>query len=36
MAKFYYGRIKRGKLAIEDVPERWRDHVQALIVSDNR
>ena len=31
MAKFYYGRIKRGKLAIDDVPERWRDQVQALL-----
>ena len=34
MAKFYYGRIKRGKLAIDDVPERWRDQVQALLDAD--
>ena len=36
MAKFYYGRIKRGKLEIEDVPERWRDQVQALLDADNQ
>lgn len=34
MAKFYYGRIKRGKLEIGDVPERWRDQVQALLDAD--
>lgn len=34
MAKFYYGRIKRGKLAIDDVPERWRGQVQALLDAD--
>ena len=31
MARFYYGRIKRGKLTIEEVPDRWRDQVQALL-----
>ena len=31
MAKFYYGRIQRGKLTIEQVPEKWRAEVQALI-----
>lgn len=36
MAKFYFGRIKRGKLTIEDVPERWRDQVQALLVADEK
>ena len=36
MAKFYYGRIKRGKLAIEDVPKRWRDQVQALLDADEK
>lgn len=36
MARFYYGRIKRGKLTIEDVPKRWRDQVQALLDADNR
>lgn len=34
MAKFYYGRIKRGKLTIGDVPEKWRDQVQALLVAE--
>lgn len=34
MAKFYAGRIKRGKLTIEDVPEKWRDQVQALLDAD--
>ena len=36
MAKFYYGRIKRGKLTIEDVPERWREQVQALLDADKK
>ena len=36
MARFYCGRIKRGKLAIEDVPERLRDQVQALLNADNQ
>lgn len=31
MAKYYYGRIKRGKLTIEEVPEKWREAVQALM-----
>lgn len=34
MAKFYAGRIKRGKLTIEDVPGKWRDQVQALLDAD--
>lgn len=36
MARFYYGRIKHGKSAIDDVPERWRNHVQALLDADNQ
>ena len=36
MARFYYGRIKRGKLTIEEVPERWRAKVQALLDADNQ
>lgn len=31
MAKIYYRKIKRGEMTIEDVPERWRAQVQALI-----
>ena len=34
MAKFYYGRIKRGKLTIDEVPEKWREQVQALLDAD--
>lgn len=36
MARFYYGRIKRGKLTIEEVPARWRDQVQALLDADDQ
>ena len=31
MAKIYYRQIKAGKMTIADVPERWRDEVQALL-----
>lgn len=31
MAKIYYNRIKAGKWTLEDVPERWRDDVQAML-----
>ena len=31
MTKIYYRKIKAGKMTIEDVPERWRDAVQALL-----
>ena len=31
MARFYAGRIKRGKMAIGDVPEKWRAEVEALL-----
>lgn len=27
MVNYYVGRIKRGKLTINDVPEKWRDAV---------
>ena len=30
MAKIYYRQIKSGKMTLEDVPERWRDAVQAI------
>ncbi len=29
MVKFYVGRIKAGKMALEDVPLRWRYQVEA-------
>lgn len=31
MAKIYYRKIKAGQMTTEDVPERWRDAVQALL-----
>ncbi len=31
MAKIYYRQIKAGKRTIEEVPERWREQVQALL-----
>lgn len=31
MAKIYYNRIKAGKWTIEEVPERWRAEVQAML-----
>ena len=35
MAKIYYRRIKAGDMTIEQVPERWREQVQALIEAAN-
>lgn len=34
MAKIYARNIKAGKLTIEEVPERWRDEVEALLTSN--
>lgn len=31
MAKFWVNRIRQGKATIEDVPERWREEVRALL-----
>ena len=31
MAKIYYRRIKAGDMTIEQVPEHWREQVQALL-----
>ncbi|WP_256367723.1 CD1375 family protein [Adlercreutzia sp. ZJ141] len=31
MAKYYAGRIRRGKMTLDDVPQRWRDATAALI-----
>lgn len=31
MAKLYYNRIKRGEMALEDVPELWRAEVEELL-----
>lgn len=34
MAKIYYRKIKAGKMTINDVPERWKAEVQALLDGD--
>ena len=35
MAKIYYRKIKAGSMTINEVPEHWRDAVQALLDADN-
>lgn len=35
MAKIYYRKIKAGGMTIEEVPERWRAAVQALLDADS-
>lgn len=35
MAKIYYRRIKEGRMTIEEVPERWRNAVLALLDADD-
>lgn len=34
MVKIYYKRIKADLMTIEDVPERWRAAVQAMLDED--
>lgn len=34
MAKIYYNRIKADIMTIDEVPERWRAQVQALLDAD--
>ena len=34
MAKIYYRKIKAGQMTIDEVPERWRAAVQALLDAD--
>lgn len=34
MAKIYYNMIIAGKITIDEVPERWKEAVQALIKED--
>lgn len=31
MAKFYAVQIRLGRITLEDVPERWREQVKALL-----
>ena len=35
MAKIYYKRIKAGLMTLDDVPERWKAAVQALLDADD-
>ena len=34
MAKIYYRKIKRGEMTVDEVPERWRAQVRALLDAD--
>ena len=34
MAKVYYRKIKKGEMTLEQVPERWRAAVKALLDAD--
>ena len=34
MAKVYYRKIKSGLMTIDEVPERWRAEVEALLEAD--
>lgn len=34
MAKVYYRKIKAGEMTIDDVPDRWRNAVLALLEAD--
>ena len=34
MAKIYYRRIKEGIMTIDEVPEHWRAHVEAMLAED--
>jgi hypothetical protein len=36
IAKAYYRRIHRGEITIEDVPEKMKEQVQALLDEDNK
>lgn len=35
MAKLYYKKIKAGEMTIDDVPEKWKEAVQALLDADD-
>jgi hypothetical protein len=35
MAKLYYKKIKAGEMTIDDVPEKWKAAVQALLDADD-
>ena len=35
MAKIYVRMIKAGRMTIDEVPERWRAEVEALLAAEN-
>lgn len=35
MAKIYYRRIKDGLMTLDEVPQRWRDAVAAMLEADD-
>lgn len=35
MAKVYYRKIKSGAMTLDDVPDRWKAAVQALLDAEN-
>lgn len=35
MAKLYYKKIKAGEMTIDNVPEKWKEAVQALLDADD-
>lgn len=34
MAKIYYRKIKAGQMTIDEVPDHWKEAVQALLDAD--
>lgn len=34
MAKLYYNMVKKGKMTIDEVPEKWRAEVQRMLDED--
>lgn len=36
MAKIYYRRIVTGKITIDDVPDRWKEEVRALLLEASK
>lgn len=34
MVKIYVRKIKEGKITLEDVPQRWRNEVQAMLIKE--
>lgn len=34
MAKIYARRVREGRMALEDVPQRWREQVREMLEAD--